>query len=166
MPWGTAVAQWLGYCATNQKVAGSVPDGVMEFFIDINSSDCQKQNYPCTDLDRLRGFLEAVTPRFQNIFLITFPRVLDIASLCLKPLSMPKAKLSLYRPGQAQRFPGGCDSQISEQSAQEGDKFVSRTYRTPLDLRKFSRHPFPFKGFVDPRVHSEVGGIMFNIYSG
>jgi hypothetical protein len=36
--WGTAVAQWLTYCATNQKVAGSIPDGVMEFFIDINPS--------------------------------------------------------------------------------------------------------------------------------
>jgi hypothetical protein len=36
---GTAVAQWLRYCATNQKVAGSIPEGVTEFFIDINSSD-------------------------------------------------------------------------------------------------------------------------------
>jgi hypothetical protein len=36
---GTAVAQWLRYCATNQKVAGSIPDGVMELFIDINPSD-------------------------------------------------------------------------------------------------------------------------------
>jgi hypothetical protein len=36
---GTTVAQWLRYCATNQKVAGSIPDGVMEFFIDINPSD-------------------------------------------------------------------------------------------------------------------------------
>jgi hypothetical protein len=36
---GTAVAQWLRYCATNKKVAGSIPDGVMEFFIDINPSD-------------------------------------------------------------------------------------------------------------------------------
>jgi membrane-bound lytic murein transglycosylase B len=36
---GTAVAQWLRCCATNQKVAGSNPDGVMEFFIDINPSD-------------------------------------------------------------------------------------------------------------------------------
>jgi hypothetical protein len=26
---GTAVAQWLRYCATNQRVAGSIPDGVM-----------------------------------------------------------------------------------------------------------------------------------------
>jgi hypothetical protein len=32
---GTAVAEWLRYCATNRKVAGSIPDGVMEFFIDI-----------------------------------------------------------------------------------------------------------------------------------
>jgi hypothetical protein len=36
---GTAVAQWLRYCATNQKVAGSIPDGVMEIFNDINPSD-------------------------------------------------------------------------------------------------------------------------------
>jgi hypothetical protein len=36
---GTAVAQWLRYCAANQKVAGSIPDGVMEIFIDINPSN-------------------------------------------------------------------------------------------------------------------------------
>jgi hypothetical protein len=36
---GTAVAQWLRYCATNQKVAGSIPDGVMEFFFDTNPSN-------------------------------------------------------------------------------------------------------------------------------
>jgi hypothetical protein len=35
---GTAVAQWLRYCTTNQKVAGSIPDGVKEIFIDINPS--------------------------------------------------------------------------------------------------------------------------------
>jgi hypothetical protein len=34
-----AVAQWLRYCATNQKVAGSIPDVVVEFFIVINPSD-------------------------------------------------------------------------------------------------------------------------------
>ena len=32
---GTEVAQWLRSCATNRKVAGSIPDCVMEFFIDI-----------------------------------------------------------------------------------------------------------------------------------
>ena len=32
---GTAVAQWLKCCATNRKVAGSIPAGVGGFFIDI-----------------------------------------------------------------------------------------------------------------------------------
>ena len=33
--WGTAVAQWLMSCATNRQVAGSIPAGVSEFFVDI-----------------------------------------------------------------------------------------------------------------------------------
>ena len=36
---GHAVAQWLRCCATNRKVAGSIPDGVSGFFTDINTSD-------------------------------------------------------------------------------------------------------------------------------
>ena len=35
---GTAVAQWLRCCATNRKVAGSIPAGASGFFIDIKSS--------------------------------------------------------------------------------------------------------------------------------
>ena len=34
---GTEVAQWLRCCATNRKVAGSIPAGVSGFFIDIKS---------------------------------------------------------------------------------------------------------------------------------
>ena len=34
---GTAVAQWLRCCATNRKVARSIPAGVSGFFIDIKS---------------------------------------------------------------------------------------------------------------------------------
>ena len=34
---GTAVAQWLRCCATNRKVAGSIPAGVSGFFIDMKS---------------------------------------------------------------------------------------------------------------------------------
>ena len=34
---GTAIAQWLRFCATNRKVAGSIPAGVSGFFIDIKS---------------------------------------------------------------------------------------------------------------------------------
>ena len=29
---GTAVAQWLRFCATNRKVAGSIPVGVVGIF--------------------------------------------------------------------------------------------------------------------------------------
>jgi membrane-bound lytic murein transglycosylase B len=50
---GTAVAQWLRYCATNRKVAGSNPDGVMEFFIDINPSDrtmALESTHPLTEM--------------------------------------------------------------------------------------------------------------------
>ena len=32
---GTAVAQWLRCCATNLKIAGTIPGGVIGFFIDI-----------------------------------------------------------------------------------------------------------------------------------
>ena len=35
--WGTAVTQWLRCCATNRKVAGSIPAGVTGYFIDIKS---------------------------------------------------------------------------------------------------------------------------------
>jgi len=35
--YGTSVAQWLRYCATNRKVAGSIPAGVSGFYIDIKS---------------------------------------------------------------------------------------------------------------------------------
>jgi len=34
---GTAVAQWLRFCATNRKVACSIPAGVSGIFIDIKS---------------------------------------------------------------------------------------------------------------------------------
>ena len=35
---GTAVAKWLRCCATNRKVAGSIPAGVSgSFFMDIKS---------------------------------------------------------------------------------------------------------------------------------
>jgi len=37
--WGTAVAQWLRRCATNRKVAGSIPDGFIGIFHWHNPSD-------------------------------------------------------------------------------------------------------------------------------
>jgi len=37
--WGTAVAQWLRCCATNQKVAGLIPHGVIGIFHWHNPTD-------------------------------------------------------------------------------------------------------------------------------
>ena len=36
---GSAVAQWLRCCATNRKVAGSIPDGVIGIFHRHNPPD-------------------------------------------------------------------------------------------------------------------------------
>ena len=52
-----------------------------------------------------------------------------------------KVKQSNYRPGQAQRVPGGWGSQISGQSAHEDGK-VSPTHRRPLSPRKYSWYSF------------------------
>jgi hypothetical protein len=43
-----------------------------------------------------------------------------------------KVKESCYRPGVAQRVPGGLGSQISRHSAREGGEVVSLTHRPPL----------------------------------
>ena len=51
-------------------------------------------------------------------------------------------KQSYHRPGQTLRFSGGWGSQISRQSAHEGGKVVSPTYRTLLPPRKYSWYSF------------------------
>ena len=42
---GWAVAQCLRCCATNRKVAGSIPTGVSGYFIDIKSSASNRNEY-------------------------------------------------------------------------------------------------------------------------
>jgi hypothetical protein len=54
---------------------------------------------------------------------------------CIGYMTCGKVKLSLYRPRETLRDPGGKGSQISRQSAHEGDKFVSPTRRPTLLAR-------------------------------
>ena len=39
------MAQWLRCCATNRKVAGSIPAGVSVFFIDTKCSASNRNEY-------------------------------------------------------------------------------------------------------------------------
>jgi hypothetical protein len=44
-------------CVTNHKVAGSIPDGVMEFFIDVHPSDstrAMRSTQPLTEMSTRR----------------------------------------------------------------------------------------------------------------
>jgi hypothetical protein len=57
---GTAVAHWLRFCATNRKVAGSIPVGVSGFFIDIKSF----RSHYCSEVDSASNINE-----YQDYFL-------------------------------------------------------------------------------------------------
>ena len=48
--WGTAVAQWLGCCATNLKVAGSIPDVVIGIFHPSDRIMALGSTQPLTDV--------------------------------------------------------------------------------------------------------------------
>ena len=62
-----------------------------------------------------------------------------------------KAKLSLYRPGQALWAPGGRDSQgISKQSAHEGGKVISPRHHLPLPPRRQTWYSLMLRARFDP----------------
>jgi hypothetical protein len=56
-----------------------------------------------------------------------------------------QVKQSIYKPGQALTFAGGCDSQISRHSAHEVGKFVRPNHRATLTPRKHSWYSLPLE---------------------
>ena len=70
-----------------------------------------------------------------------------------------KLKQSRYRPGVAQRVPGGLGSQISWHSAHGGGEVVSLTHRPPLPPGMFLVLIFT-RGWVDIRAIERSKGNM------
>jgi hypothetical protein len=60
---GTAVAQWLSYCATNQKVAGSIREGVMQF-LSFESRESVFENNHRHYVSVLNTYLSTLYSRF------------------------------------------------------------------------------------------------------
>ena len=56
---GTAVVQWLRCCATNLKVAGSIPDGVIGIF------RCHNPSYRAMAMGSTQPLAEMNTRRFS-----------------------------------------------------------------------------------------------------
>jgi hypothetical protein len=69
-----------------------------------------------------------------------------------------KIKPTHYRPWQALRVPAVRGSQTLRQSAHEGGKVVSPTYRPPLPQEMFLVH-ISFRGWVDPRATVRPEGL-------
>jgi hypothetical protein len=78
--WGTRWRSWSRHCATNRKVTGSTPDGVIGMFHWHSPSGrtkalgltqpltgmSKRQSNPITGLDRPWGFQEVQAPRFTR----------------------------------------------------------------------------------------------------
>jgi len=56
----------------------------------------------------------------------------------------------MYKPGQTLRVPGGCDFQISRQSANERGKVASPTHRSPLPHSKYTWYSFMIEAESTP----------------
>jgi hypothetical protein len=79
---------------------------------------------------KLGFFILITSSLFMSIIPHSLPHSFQVKQLRFS--KGKKVKLSMYRPGEAPRFPGGWGSLISRQSTHDGGKVVSPTHRPPL----------------------------------
>jgi hypothetical protein len=116
---------------------------VLRYFTKAPKNWLKKQGSPLTGLKVIQQ-MSATTPEFLktvhllHMFLCcTVKQFIPVIFVCIKQ--------SLYRSGQAQRFPAVLGCQVSRQSANKRGTFVTPTNRPPFPPRKYSQYSFLLK---------------------
>jgi hypothetical protein len=104
------------------------------------------KTWPTYLLTRRVGSLGNYNRKLQHLCEIFYETACNSLNTDTKKVKQPH-----YRPGQAQRVPGGWGSQISRQSAHEGCKVVSPAHRPPSNY-KYSWYSFLLEAWVDPKA--------------
>ena len=105
---GTAVTQWLRCCATNQKVAGSIPAGVIGIGIKSFLSHCGPENDSASNINEYQEhFLGCKNGRCVRLTTLPPSRAVVMKSVHLNFLE-PSGLLQAWNGTTAVCRPGKC----------------------------------------------------------
>ena len=126
---GTKILQNMGYYIPSNRASHLRRNEGSQFLLLFNTYALIYTSVVGDDFSVTR-----YTPnQMQHIQLLS---ITICSQVCKIIYNMIKVKLSLYKPGQAPRVPGGSDTQISRQSVQKGGKVVSTTHWPPIPPRE------------------------------